>query len=135
MRAYLRVVMLGILFGVMGGLLLGQCAHARDLGQWGNIDPAISEWYRSLKQPDNSVSCCGEADSYYCDEHARGSQLYCVIDDDRDNEALKRKPIANGTEILIPDNKLNRDPNPTGHGVVFLSYGGIVWCYVGIGGT
>ena len=40
-------------------------ASARDLGQWSNSDPAISEWYRSLMQPDNpGVPCCGTADAY-----------------------------------------------------------------------
>jgi hypothetical protein len=55
MRAYLKVVMLGIVFGLLGGLLLGavQPAHGRDAGQWENGDPAVREWYRSLMQPDN----------------------------------------------------------------------------------
>ena len=32
-------------------LALAGMARARDIGQWGNNDAAISEWYRSLMQP------------------------------------------------------------------------------------
>lgn len=108
---------------------------ARDLGQWGDIDPEIAKWYRDLKQPDSGISCCGSADSYYCIEKARGSQVICEISDDRDNEALRRKPIPNGTMIEVPPNKINRDANITGHAVIFLSYGGYVWCFVGVSGS
>jgi len=41
-----------------------------------------------------------------------------------------------GTEIEIPNNKLKWDKsNPTGHGVVFLSREGYVYCYVQPGGV
>lgn len=125
---------------VMGALLIFlynvNFAIARDLGQWGNVDPQVSAWYRNLKQPDNpSISCCGEADSYYCDEHARGDQVYCIVNDDRDNETLRRTPVPNGTEIDIPDTKINRDPNLEGRAIVFLSSGGRVYCFIGAGGV
>lgn len=133
-RQFLAAVFfLAAAFLVFAFFVIG--AHARDLGQW-NDDPEKSAWYRSLKQPDMpAISCCGEADSYFCDEHARGSQVYCIIDDDRDNEKLKRQPRANGTVIEIPDNKLNHDPNLEGRGVVFLSAGGYVYCFIGAGGA
>jgi len=38
------VLMAGILF-----LALLSGAHARDLGQWENMDPTVREWYRNLK--------------------------------------------------------------------------------------
>lgn len=110
-------------------------AHSKDLGQWKMVDPEVKSWYESLKQPDTGVSCCGEADSYFCDEHAEGSQVYCIIDDDRSDAELKRRHIENGTRINIPSVKLNHDPNITGHGVVFLSSGDYVYCFVGIGGV
>jgi hypothetical protein len=110
---------------------------ARDLGQWSDVDPALSAWYRSLRQPDNpAISCCGEADSYFCDETFEGGKAVCVIADDRDDEKLKRPHVDNGTRILIPDHKLKWDQgNPTGRGVVFLSSTGHVWCYVRPGGV
>ena len=106
---------------------------ARDLGQWEGGDPAVREWFRSLMQPDAPMSsCCGEADAYWADEiHVRDGKTYAVITDDRDDAPLKRPHVDVGTEIEIPNNKLkyNRG-NPTGHGVVFMSYSRFVFCYV-----
>src|SRR3954463_13668727 len=101
-------------------------SYGRDLGQWENTDPEISAWYRSLKQPDSPLSCCGEADSYYCSEHARGAQVYCIVDDERDDATLKRMHVENGTEIKIPTHKINKDANKIGRAIVFLSSGGDV---------
>jgi hypothetical protein len=108
---------------------------AKNAGQWSLVDPEVRSWYESLKQPDTGISCCGEADSYFCDEHAEGNQVYCIIDDDRNDTDLKRHHIDNGTRIDIPTNKLNHDANLVGHGVVFLSGSNYVWCFVGIGGV
>lgn len=113
-----------------------KAAFARDLGQWKDADPELRAWYQSLKQPDvPAISCCGEADSYWCDEGARGQQVICTINDNRDDAALMRKHVPNGTVIEIPQHKINKDPNPTGHAVVFLSMAGYVWCFVGISGS
>lgn len=113
-------------------------ARGRDLGQWENGDPVIKEWYAGLMQPDNpTVSCCGETDSYWCDGiHVREDKTFCVITDDRANEPLRRTPVPIGTEIEIPDRKLKYDRgNPTGHAIVFLSSGGVVYCFVQNGGV
>ena len=101
-------------------------------------DPAhheLDQWYASVKQPDTGISCCGPSDAYFCDEAARGSQVVCKINDDRDNAELKRLPVANGTINDIPPHKINKDPNPTGRAVVWLSPSGFVWCFVGISGS
>lgn len=120
--------------------------HCRDLGQWKNNDPAISEWYRNLKQPDApEASCCGEADAYWCDDYyskldSEGkSHAYCKITDDREDAPRSRPHIDIGTEIEIPPHKLKWDKsNPTGHAIVFLG-GGIlahyVFCFVQNGGV
>lgn len=131
-------------------------AHARDSGQWSNSDPTISQWYKTLMQPDNpAVSCCGEADAYWCDEVFSRTENdpntdkprvynFCRITDNRDDVPLRRRPIPIGTEIRIPDHKMKwseTDPqprtliNPTGHGIVFLSRGDYVYCYVTSGGV
>jgi hypothetical protein len=113
-------------------------AHARDLGQWQNSDPDLRAWYQGLMQPDvPNASCCGEADAYWADEvHVRGGKTFATITDDRPDEPRGRPHIENGTEIEIPDNKLKWDrSNPTGHGVVFLSRAGYVFCYVQPGGV
>jgi hypothetical protein len=119
-------------------VLIGATASARDLGQWQNTDPSIREWYQNLMQPDQpTASCCGEADAYWCDDYyARDGKAFCRITDDRADEPRNRPHVAIGTEIEIPDNKLKWDKsNPTGHGVVFLSRAGYVYCFVQPGGV
>lgn len=113
-------------------------ARARDLGQWENSDPALKAWYEGLMQPDNpTASCCGEADAYWADEiHFRDGRTFAVITDDRPDEPRGRPHVDVGTEVEVPNNKLKWDrSNPTGHGVVFLSRGGYVFCYVQPGGV
>lgn len=125
------IILYTIIFRVSG-------LNARDLGQWENTDPEIKRWYSGLMQPDNpSVSCCGEADAYWCDTwYVREKVTYCKITDTRDDKPLGRPHIEIGTEIMIPDYKLKWDRgNPTGHAIVFLSTAGYVWCFVQTGGT
>lgn len=104
-------------------ILCATFAQARDNGQWENSDPAVKEWYRTLMRPDvPDMSCCGEADAYYCDIiHIREGKTYCTITDDRDDAPLRRPHIDIGTEILIPPEKLKYDRgNPTGHSILFV---------------
>lgn len=113
-------------------------AFARDLGQWENSDPATREWFQTLMQPDvPTMSCCGEADAYWADTvHVRGGKTYATITDDRPDAPLQRPHVDVGTEIEVPDAKLKWDRgNPTGHGVLFLSRGRFVFCYVQPGGV
>ena len=111
---------------------------ARDVGQWEDTNPAIRHWYRSLMQPDMPhLPCCGEADAYYADEiHVRDGKVYATITDDRDDAPLKRPHIPPGTRFEIPPHKLKYDAgNPTGHNVLFVSPGGLVYCFVQGGGV
>jgi hypothetical protein len=126
-----------ILFLSIFGCLIG-CVNAHDSGQWEKADPAIREWYQSLMQPDvPTASCCGEADAYWADEiHVRDGKTYATITDDREDAPRGRPHVPMGTEIEIPNNKLKWDKsNPTGHGILFLSRGGYVFCYVQPGGV
>lgn len=137
-NGYLLLAIAGILAMIV--LLFSvRVTPARDLGQWeATTDPAITEWYRSLMQPDiPQSSCCGEADAYWADEvHVRGGKTFAVITDDREDAPRGRAHVEIGTEIEIPDNKLKWDrSNPTGHGVVFLSRAEYVFCYVQPGGV
>jgi hypothetical protein len=99
----------------------------------GAVDPKIREWYQALMQPDvPNASCCGEADAYWADEvHVRDGKTYAVITDDRPDEPRGRPHVDIGTEIEIPNSRLKWDKsNQTGHGIVSLSRGGYVFCYV-----
>lgn len=112
--------------------------HARNLGQWGDLDIEISKWFRSLRQPDNpTASCCGEADAYWADQvEMNGDQVIAVITDDRSDEPLHRKHVPMGTRIVVPKHKLKWDAgNPTGHVIIFLNTAGDVLCYVQNGGV
>lgn len=136
----------GIIVGFLAAMFVG-AVHARDLGQWEGNDPSIRQWFRSLMQPDNPhLSCCGEADGYWCDDYyARDGKAYCKITDNRDDEPLRRPHVPVGTEIEIPNHKLKWDrSNPTGHAVVFLAARGgpmvieqsrTVLCFVQNGGV
>src|SRR5512139_1719929 len=107
---------------------------ARDLGQWENTDPELRVWYQALKQPDNpNISCCGEADAYWCDDvYVRGDATFCKITDTRDDTELRRPHIDVGTEIYIPPHKYGpaKGGNPTRHTIIFLSYQRNVYCFV-----
>lgn len=109
-------------------------ALARDFGQWQHQDPDRSAWFKRQMQPDNpGVPCCGVADAYEADEFVMdGDQYFAVITDTRDDAPLMRPHIPPGTRIYIPPHKMkrnNHDPNPTGHGIVFIGASGIVFCY------
>lgn len=81
-------------------------------------DPAISEWFQALRQPDQPrVSCCGEADAFEADEWVeddKGAYMAIITDG--------RGVLPNGTAVRIPKEKhFDHNPrNPTGHGIVFL---------------
>lgn len=98
-------------------------------------NPELDQWYATRKQPDTGISCCGPSDNYWCDESARGSQVICTINDDRNDAELHRMFVPNGTVIEIPPHKLNNDANPTGHAMVWLSPSGFVWCFIGNSGS
>jgi len=116
-------------------LVLSQLLLVRDSGQWDNpdVDPAVVEWYRSLRMPDNpSISCCGEADAYWVGEvHVRDGKTFATIEDDRPDEPLGRPRVPSGTVVEVPNNKLKWDRgNPTGHTVIFLGASRQVYCFV-----
>lgn len=113
-------------------------ALARDNGQWGDTDPGTSKWVRSLMQPDNPyVSCCGDADAYWADSfRVDHGQTIVTITDERPDEPLGRLHRPSGTEVVVPDSKMKWDAgNPSGHGWLFLSSDGNVFCYVTPGGV
>ena len=113
-------------------------ARARDLGQWDTTSQQIRQWYQALMQPDNpAVSCCGEADAYWADSfEVDGDKYVAIITDTRDDVPLRRKHVDVGTRIVVPNHKLKYDQsNPTGHGIIFLSRGDYVYCYVAPGGV
>lgn len=134
----LLVFLAGVAALVMIAAWLVAAASGRDLGQWTTEDLQIRHWYQTLMQPDHpTMSCCGEADAYWCDDYyARDGHAYCRITDDRPDEPRGRPHRDIGSEFEIPTEKLKYDQsNPTGHGVIFLSREGYVYCFVAPGGV
>lgn len=108
--------------------------------------PDLAEWYASLMQPDSGQyprSCCGFADAYEADETAEcgaipNCAVVAIITDTRSDErklpdgrTLYRPHRELGERIVIPPNKVRHhpEPNPTGHTIVFVGSGGMVYCY------
>lgn len=115
-------------------------ALPRDFGQWEATPKEVRDWVRRQMQPDYpSVSCCGEADGYHSDSVAvEGQKVFAIITDTRDDGPLGRPHVPVGTRIEVPvhKNKDSRgDPNPTGHGFIFLNNQGDVICYIGPSGV
>ena len=115
---------------------------ARDLGQWGNVDPIERAWYQNAKQPDRrEASCCGEADAYWADAYEvnAGGDVVAIITDDRPDAPLLRQHIPIGTKIVVPKNKImqaDQPRNPTGHGILFMgAWTHVVYCYSPPGGV
>jgi hypothetical protein len=130
--------------GVAAILALSGFVHsaiAREGGNWAAIPQNVRDWFATLMQPDNpTVSCCGEADAYWADSYeVEGDQYVAIITDNRGeiyDEKVGRATREVGTKVPVPNRKLKWDDgNPTGHGVVFLSTGGSVICYVPPGGV
>jgi hypothetical protein len=133
----MKVPALGVICGLLAALFIGN-VRAHDSGQWEASDPEIRQWYRGLMRPDVPTSpCCGVADAYWADEfHVRDGKTFVTITDDRPDGPLGRPHIPNGTVFEVPNEKLKFDRgNPTGHGVLFVSRDGFVWCYVQPGGA
>lgn len=131
-RALVKIIAtvgIAVAFLILGAVF----SFARDNGQWENSDPVVRNWYKSLMQPDNpSISCCGEADAYWCDKiSVEDGKTFCTITDDRPDEPLGRPHIPVGTKIEIPNHKLKWDRgNPTGHAIVFVTRSLYVHCFV-----
>jgi hypothetical protein len=112
-------------------LLLSAPSLARDNGQWTDSPASIRHWYQRLMQPDNpQVSCCGEADAFEADSfEVEGDHYVAIITDGKG-------VFQNGTRIAVPNRKMKWDEgNPTGHGIIFISTTGTVYCYVTPGGV
>lgn len=128
---------------------------------WADVDrKVLGSWFETLHQEFESEdvdgesgyrSCCGLGDAYEADiiETSKdGKELYAIITDGREfcytkhygkpdgQDATRtacRKDIPEGTRLLIPQKtRINRQGNPSGHGVVFISQADLktVFCFV-----
>lgn len=133
-----RVLYAAILILLVLLLFATGAGYSAENEAWETNPPEVREWFQNLKQPDNPlVSCCGEADAYWADSYkVRGDQYIAIITDTRKINGRTR--VDPGTEILVPNYKIKHDdPNPTGHGLIFISRGDepVVYCYLPPGGV
>ena len=118
---------------LLGGLaaLLPFPAAAHD---WtGGGDPALAEWFMSLRREDN-MSCCGLGDAYPCQilREADPDKPYedtglVQITDGRElnvlNNTVHRPALRRGLQIAFPFFKMTKEKNgnPTDTAWIFLS--------------
>jgi hypothetical protein len=96
---------------------------ARNVGQFGDVDPQISAWFKSV-QTKSGASCCDEADGHRTDYRMEGDRFMVPIDG-------KWYPVP-------PDAVLSTYGNPFLEGVVwYVRYQGepYIRCFVPGGGA
>ncbi len=108
-----------------------QYAATKPSDVWNDSDPELREWYSHVMRPEYpEVSCCGAADAYWTDDFDMvDGELFAIITDDR---VVPRRPdIPWGTKIAVRKPAIKSDGgNPTGHGIIFITSGGYVLCYL-----
>ncbi len=114
---------------ISGLLMLARCggvAYATDHG-FDQSNP-VTQWFETVPMPDTQQSCCGLGDAYEADvwtKNPDGSYEATITDGSGIvyPDGTTRAPIANGTVIHVPAEKVNppKDGNPTGHGVIFMA--------------
>ena len=84
--------------------LLVLCAPAlgRDNGQYSNVSPEISQWFREQKSPRSGAPCCNEADGTYAEEIIRNGVYWT------------RFKQTNGEWIPVPADVVIKGPNRNG---------------------
>jgi hypothetical protein len=100
-----------------------------DNGGWGDVDPHVRAWFKSVKSP-NGIPCCDISDGHGTDEDLRA-----------DGSTWIPNPVKDGEWIEVPKDKIVYEAgNPTGRAVVWwipwAEGGGImIRCFVHGGGV
>ena len=98
-----------------------------------NPDLPATKWFESKMRPDYPGSCCGKGDAYavsaYWDNHDH--TWTAVIGDGSAKmfpDGTTRAPIADGTQIIVPETKVNQIEddldNPTDSSWIFGNVSG-----------
>lgn len=132
----MRVLLVAVAVLILSFLISSILTPARSSDIYAS--PDLSQYYESLRQPDNeSMSCCGAADAYYADKVDECSAeerlvvsdcaFIAIVTDDRPDQrrlesgSINRMPIPIGTRIPVPKSKIRKHPvpNPTDHNIIF----------------
>lgn len=128
------------------GCLSPTPGYSRPSERWAQASPERKEFFEKAHMPDSPrVSCCGKADAYEADDiddDGHGHVVAILTCSDPEN-CVEHDPICDeegdcfprplpGTRIVIPTEKVLKPHQPdnfSGHGWVFLSAQGAVYCY------
>jgi hypothetical protein len=139
--ACITAIVLALLVTILIGITIHERAHGQERPKvdWSQVDtdPLEREWYKVARMPDTGQLCCGEADAYWADTfEVQGDKYVAIITDTRPDAERGRVHRPVGTRVVVPNHKIKRDqPNPLGHGVIFLSpnfpvdHPDAVYCY------
>ncbi len=104
-------------------LAMTASARARETypGQFAQVDPAVSQWFRDQQVPGRHYSCCSMADGTKADEELRGDKIWTRFSYLRWANGAPFETLSEWMEV--PDDVIIRDgkPNPMG--------GPVVWYY------
>lgn len=106
LRDNLIVTCIGVVTFLALFFVLVVTVAAKDSGQYAQSDPAVREWFKSVKNK-SGVSCCDISDGHRTEEERRGNSYWVPI---------------NGNWTRVPDEAVIYDAgNPVGQAVVWYS--------------
>lgn len=138
---------LAALVAAFVGCLSPTPSYARPSQRWAQASPERQEFFKGAVMPalppsQRPQSCCDATDAYETDEFdTKDGQLYAILTcndpencpaDRDDGDGGTFPSLPNGTRVLIPSDRIlppHQPENRTGHGWVFISQGGKVFCY------
>lgn len=94
---------------VLALCLLATTASATNKGQWGEIDPATRDWFKSIRNS-SGVMCCSIADGYPTD--------WRIVD-------KHYEVFIEGEWEEVPEAAVVRVPNPLGRAVTWYNRYGV----------
>ena len=91
-------------------LFLVTDTFARDLGQYNQVSPKVQQWFRDQRSPATGGFCCSEADGGEAQEDIRNGHYWATW------------PAVSPKWYQVPDEVVIKEPNLTGHPVVWTYY-------------
>jgi hypothetical protein len=109
----------GLGFAVLLCALASNLGHARDRGQFGNVNPDLKAWFESLKS--GKGPCCSDADGT------------AISDADWESGNGHYRVRVEGEWVEVPDEAVITEPNRVGRTMVWpiRGYGGVtIRCFM-----
>jgi hypothetical protein len=97
----------------------------------------IDSGFKGLMRPDRPLEPgCGLTDAYCADSYeVNGDEYVAIITDTRDDKSLAGPHVGNGTRFCSSQYRAQMGPWQSNRdGIIFIGYGGEVYCYLPPGG-